>query len=382
MLTAPQIPAQMVKEAYDGLINPMSVDLWIRRDLWVLHSFLCGETGEEAFFVNMMRTARLFTMKLRRAKYDRMLEKAKAVSVETHRPLPLVLADVAWSSLYYGAAFSDYFIFTFYKKSRQERREYITLAKNNKFVGYMNDPADRHIFDSKAEFAKLYRDYLGRGTLDLKESTDAQVVDFLEEHPIFFAKKDNMFGGIGVERFHVHDHEEAVAAVANLRGRKFDILEEAIRQHPEMALFHPDSVNTVRVFTIRHGDEVDIVYTAIKAGNGGVVDNASGGGLMAAVDIDSGIVFTDALVKGGQYVAVHPLSGVAFKGFQIPMWDQLKAFVKKAALVTPRVRFVGWDVAITENGPVIVEGNFIPGYHLLQNPDRVGKMWIIRKYMK
>ena len=51
---------------------------------------------------------------------------------------------------------------------------------------------------------------------------------------------------------------------------------------------------------------------------------------------------------------------------------------KKAALVEPRMRYLGWDVCITPDGPVIVEGNDYPGYDFWQQPehtpDRIG-LW-------
>ena len=41
--------------------------------------------------------------------------------------------------------------------------------------------------------------------------------------------------------------------------------------------------------------------------------------------------------------------------------------VKEAALLVPEIRYVGWDVAITNDGPCIIEGNEFPSYGLIQN---------------
>ena len=50
----------------------------------------------------------------------------------------------------------------------------------------------------------------------------------------------------------------------------------------------------------------------------------------------------------------------------------------EAALIVPEVRYVGWDIAITENGPVIMEGNEYPSYGLVQyylfNDEHVGHL--------
>ena len=62
----------------------------------------------------------------------------------------------------------------------------------------------------------------------------------------------------------------------------------------------------------------------------------------------------------------HPDTGITFIGYQIPMLPEAIALAKKAAMVIPQMRHVGWDIAITPDGPVIVEGNEHPGTDLCQ----------------
>ena len=60
--------------------------------------------------------------------------------------------------------------------------------------------------------------------------------------------------------------------------------------------------------------------------------------------------------------------------------------VKQAAMEEPRMRYLGWDVAITPDGPAIIEGNNYPGYDFSQlpehTPDRIGTLAVIRRYVK
>ena len=53
------------------------------------------------------------------------------------------------------------------------------------------------------------------------------------------------------------------------------------------------------------------------------------------------------------------------------------ALVKRAALTVPELGYIGWDVAVTEKGPVIIEANHFPGHDIYQfqvhlGPDRIG----------
>ena len=80
--------------------------------------------------------------------------------------------------------------------------------------------------------------------------------------------------------------------------------------------------------------------------------------------------------------ANHPKSNIKIDGFKIPYFDEVKEMVKKAALESDKILVVGWDVAITPSGPLIIEGNRRPGFDLVQVTSNRGRMDIIRKVLK
>ena len=53
---------------------------------------------------------------------------------------------------------------------------------------------------------------------------------------------------------------------------------------------------------------------------------------------------------------------------QLPFWNEVVEMLKRAMEEIPKVAYIGWDVAITPNGPVIIEGNTTPGYRYYQIP--------------
>jgi Sugar-transfer associated ATP-grasp len=47
------------------------------------------------------------------------------------------------------------------------------------------------------------------------------------------------------------------------------------------------------------------------------------------------------------------------ENFRVPMWEAVCELAKKAASAFWPVGAVGWDIAVTREGPVLVEGNTV-----------------------
>jgi hypothetical protein len=68
----------------------------------------------------------------------------------------------------------------------------------------------------------------------------------------------------------------------------------------------------------------------------------------------------------------HPVTGQDFYGFQLPLWDEIKETAAAAARAFPLVRTIGWDIAATNRGPVILEGNDHWAVEILQQAYQTG----------
>ena len=103
-----------------------------------------------------------------------------------------------------------------------------------------------------------------------------------------------------------------------------------------------------------------------------VVDNFGQGGLAAPVDVATGRLHVATLKSArhlGARVDTHPTTGTRIEGYQLPYWAELADLVCRAhRAVSPVIPVVGWDVAIAESGPVLVEANNVPGTATLQIP--------------
>ena len=147
----------------------------------------------------------------------------------------------------------------------------------------------------------------------------------------------------------------------------------------------PTSVNTIRIATLLGDKKQGIVYAFLRIGNGKVMDNVDQGGMAARVDLESGKLLTVGADKQGNTYAEHPMTHTPIVGFEVPFFEEAKAMCLQAAQKVPQMRFVAWDVAVTEKGPVFIEGNSFPSHAVPQfaahYPDGIGIMREFREFI-
>lgn len=227
-------------------------------------------------------------------------------------------------------------------------------------------------------FNKYFNEYLHRNYLDVDSSSSSDFVAFVKKYGRVICKP--VTGGQG-KGIHVYEYSNDAHALGKYKSLKGHLIEEIIVQHPDMAKLNPTSVNTVRVVTFNYHGKVNVLSCALRTGvKGAVTDNISGGeGQCWAVDISSGIVFTPSFGYNYQSHIFHLGSGYQVLGFQIPNWKLVIETVKDAAAHIPSVAYIGWDVAITESGVCLIEGNHDPGHGNMQMMDQKGKYTLIQK---
>ncbi len=142
--------------------------------------------------------------------------------------------------------------------------------------------------------------------------------------------------------------------------RECVLLQERVRQHPAFDEINPNCTNTIRVMTfVNDAGEVEIIGRIIKFGRGKtMVDNVDKGAMMAAID-ENGTI--GPLVKYSsaelEYIDRHPDTGAQIADNKLPYFEEAIALVRQAQQRLPQLRSLGFDIAITANGPVIIEGN-------------------------
>lgn len=306
---------------------------------------------------------------------------------ETGKSRSWIFFDIVTCGFRYGSGFNDYLLCEFYNLSNEQRATYVTRSINNALVSLLNDKQYYHVFDNKNEFYTIFSDYLGRGWLNFASASYEDFSEFMNDRVEIMVKPDAESGGKGVKKLRKSDYPDLCQMYLTLRAENTGVVEDVILQHPDMAALHPESLNTLRVVTVLNGEGPHIVYAYIRIGNGGrSVDNLHAGGMCAPIELETGKIKYPAYDKSRNTYYEHPRTGVRIPGFEIPFWEETAELCLRAAKLIPQMRYVGWDVGVTENGPVFVEGNNLPGYDFLQMPphvpDRVGMLPRFREFVE
>lgn len=151
--------------------------------------------------------------------------------------------------------------------------------------------------------------------------------------------------------------------LSSVLGNEPLIFESVVRQTEQFSAFNASSVNTVRFMTALYPDgSAKVIATFMKIGRAGrCVDNAGGGGNVdVCVDVATGEIRYAIQFDGWRHVQdidAHPDSGNPLNGVVIDNWESIKAEVIRFQQAFPYCKVAGWDIAITDEGPVVIEVN-------------------------
>jgi hypothetical protein len=159
-------------------------------------------------------------------------------------------------------------------------------------------------------------------------------------------------------------------------NRRPFLIEQRIRPHPKLAEFIGPTLCTVRVQTIIGvSGEAKVVAAVFKLQSSTAgVDHLIYGAVGCWVDPESGTLGVGRTRDSLLDVTTIPGTRTSFVGFQLPDWDSTKELALQAAGAFPWARSIGWDVAISDSGPVLIEGNEEWSPSLIQMPAPHGLM--------
>lgn len=248
----------------------------------------------------------------------------------------------------------DFLKYQFYKMSPEQIKEYVTRRQYEVLCNLYNDAHTAEMLKDKAMFMEYYSPFVEREFCLLTPKNWQKYLDLMERRKMLLLKLRNGAYGKGIKIIIPEDRGQAWEAAVTQQY----IAEEIIEQNKSLSTIHPESVNTVRILTvISSAKQAVVVAAAFRCGIGrSITDN--GGGIFAAVDVNSGVVCTYGMTHFREVYRQHPQSGIDFKGYKIPFWEKLVKRAKDAALLYPQLRLVNWDWTLDSEGKwVLIEGN-------------------------
>lgn len=235
-----------------------------------------------------------------------------------------------------------------------DQTEYLNRAME------VTDLSLRDVVNDKAKAYQRLRGYMGRNQLAMAKATPVDVLAFLNKYKRIIGKLNETDG----KGFKIYDSDDPNAVNQILEDAP-DVLEEYIVQHPRISEIYNQSVNTLRIHTIRNEREIRTVFLPLLSigAAGSITDHPICNKALRILLAEDGTIISGVdRWKCYEKMDCHPDTGYrVIPGEKLPYVREASELCLKAALRFPELRYLGWDVAITENGPVIVEVNGISG---------------------
>ena len=151
------------------------------------------------------------------------------------------------------------------------------------------------------------------------------------------------------------------------------ILQPRITNHPELRALSGNGLSTVRAVTVRDTrGRIELALACFRMPVGALVaDNFAAGGLAAPITLQDGRLGLAVFKSRTGVFDAHPESGAAIFGRCLPHWSDVKRIAVAAHAEFKTLPSIGWDIAITADGPVLVEGNSEWGTNVVQMSHRM-----------
>ena len=285
-----------------------------------------------------------------------------------------IVRDMVYCLHRFGISFEEYCIYYFINRNFYSRSKFVSDKLRHYYCELVNSKEISQILNDKYSCYIHYKEFFKREVLGCYSVNDkAQFLAFARHYKQFILKPMGGNCGHGVKKCLFSDEATFSSLFDSVISQGPFVIEELIKQGKEMASLHPQSINTVRVSTFVLNDTVQIIAAVLRIGKGdSVVDNAGSGGMYASVDVEHGIVQTDARTYTDIHYNIHPDTGTPIVGFRLPQWSDALSLIHRIALKRKGSTLIAWDIAYSECGWLMVEGNAVGSWDVLQSNKQIG----------
>ncbi len=307
-----------------------------------------------------MSKLKYFINRIKNIQFKRMNEVLNREAKLNNRSKLKIKLDYAKRVFDSKLGYVDYMKGNYANLNSEDRDKMLTGENYRKLLAYLNPIEYRIVMDDKIICNRIFRDFINRKYIDLRVTNISDFEKFLDNKKYVFAKLVDGFGGQGVKRIKVSEINDINKLYKKLIKNRQYLIEEEIIQHEELNKINKYAVNNIRIVTILKDNNVHILERILRI-NDGKTDTISSHDIQGRLDEDGNLI-SNMVDDDLNIFLKHPVTNYEFKGIKIPFMKEAINMCKKAALLVPNIRFIGFDVAITKNGPEIIEVNPYPCY--------------------
>lgn len=270
-----------------------------------------------------------------------------------------VLTEIRKCMVNYDIEAEEYFLFQFDQLNSVGRKRYLGAEERHRLMVSKGTGVGKNVFRDKYKTYETFREYYHREMIKVENNNideRQKVKEFIERHNRIIIKPLGGYQGQGVKVLDAEKEEDIIDSyiMKNLPC----VIEQLIQQGEELGKFHPSSVNSIRMVTCLTKEGTEILFAIFRMGSqGSVIDNVGAGGIVAAVDIQTGVISSLGYQKNGKKCIRHPDSGVIIPGSVIPCWDDLLYLAKSLSKIVPEQKIIGWDFAFDGEEWCVIEAN-------------------------
>ena len=315
----------------------------------------------------MAMSARKWMMnKFKDINHDRMKKHVEIIHEKSGKSKAYIYFDMMLNLITRGTGYTDYFRGNFIELSAKEKDTFATARKFYKLIAYLNDEEYNAVLGDKLIFDELFKDYLKRDFINLRNCSVDDFRRFLDGKTTVFAKETRGECGHGISKITVSEIEDVKKLYDELVSNGQLLVEDAIVQSDDLNEINPYVVNSFRVVTVYKDGRAHVVSNALRINQDDAEIIGCTNDLYFSLGAD-GRIDSNVVDDYAKIYDTHPMTGKRFSDVKIAGVKEAFEMCETAHLRLPQIRYIGWDVAFSVNGPVLVEGNEYPGYGLLQH---------------
>lgn len=207
--------------------------------------------------------------------------------------------------------------------------------------------------------------------------TSNEAIKIIKKYKSVFFKPISVGKGIGVFRIDYKDDNFYIDLKKVLSQDINRILETkdnyfvsvCVKQSKFLNNIYKNTSNTIRLVTARNKNgKVEVLCAVQRIGTSDTipVDNGSRGGLVANIDLKTGVLSEARSIHNKNVYQNHPDSNARIKGIQIPNWNNLLLKMVDVAEKLQPLKFIAWDILLTDSGFYVIEANSSSGVNIFQ----------------